>query len=280
MTGMESIGLKDRVVLVTGGARGLGYAYAKCLLAEGAKVALHDGGVDPDGGSPDPTMVMEAAERLGAGVLPIPNLLGDRASCRAVVEHAIDHFGQIEAVIHNAGVVIWRETLDVTEEELRSATAINHETAFWIAQAALEHMRDAGFGRIVLTGSGWTMAALPGADRLSLYCLSKAAQFGLSMALGQDPTSADIKTNLLVPVAKTRVFVRDVAPGELEPAKVAGVAAWLASPACKVTGQVIRAADGKVSVHAMTELAGRDLGEAARDPAAAGAAIMGMVQAS
>lgn len=272
--------LKDRVILVTGAARGLGLAYAKCLLAHGAKVAMHDGGVDPDGNNPDPNVIADAARALGSdSVLPVPGLLNSRQECAAVMDAVLERFGRIDGLINNAGVVIWQDTTDVDAETFASASAINHEAAFWLSQEALIRMRAQGYGRIVLTSSAWALHPYPGSGELTLYAQSKAAQFGLGMALANGTGHPDILVNVVAPVANTRIYVSGVAPGRLEPEAVAGTVAWLTSPACTITGRVLKVADGNLSVIELAEKGDVHLGAESADPAACGAAIEALLSA-
>ncbi|MEM9549680.1 MAG: SDR family oxidoreductase [Pseudomonadota bacterium] len=267
-------GLSDKVILVTGAARGLGLAYAHCLVRHGARVAMHDGGVDPDGMQPDASVVRTAcADFAEAQVLPVTGLLNSRADCAALVETVIRRFGRIDGLIHNAGLVLWAETTEVDDARFRTSSTINHEAAFWLCHAALPVMRRQDYGRIVLTSSGWALGANPGSERLTLYAMSKAAQFGLGMALAHGTGHPDIKVNVVAPVANTRIYVSQVPEGKLMPEAVAGTVAWLVSSACDVNGQLLKVADGDVSVAALSDQGTAHLGERATDPAACGAAI-------
>lgn len=269
-----SIDLKNRVIMVTGAARGLGLAYSKSLLECGAVVAMQDGGVDTDGENPDPQVIENAAADLGSeNAFPIAGLLNSRKDCATLIETVITRFGRIDGIVVNAGVVIWRDTAEVDETDFRSSSAINHEAAFWLCQAALPHMREAGFGRIVLTSSGWALGPYPGSDQLTLYCLSKGAQFGLGMALAEGAGHPDIKTNVIAPIADTRIYASEVEKGRLRPQSVAGTVAWLMSPDCQVNGQLLKVADGNVSVLQITEIGSAFLGETAENPGECGNAV-------
>ncbi|QBF33118.1 SDR family NAD(P)-dependent oxidoreductase [Thalassococcus sp. S3] len=272
--------LKDKVILITGAARGLGYAYAEMLVAQGARLAVHDGGVSKDGADPDPKIIEEAAMRLragGADIQALPGLLNSRSACHAVVEAVLDRFGRIDGLIHNAGLVLWADTVEVDEALYRRNGEVNHEAAFWLCQAVLPTMRAQGFGRIVLTTSGWALKALEGSDRLTLYCLSKGAQFGLMRAMAYGAGHAGIRTNAISPVADTRIYTRKVEPGRLSPGSVASTVAWLVSPDCEMTGYVVRAADGKVALMQMVETEEAVLdAEALADPKAAGSVLRGL----
>jgi NAD(P)-dependent dehydrogenase (short-subunit alcohol dehydrogenase family) len=278
----RELGLEGRAVLVTGAGRGLGRAYAACLARHGARVVVHDAGVDEDGGNPDLACAEAVAEELrGAGgtAFAVTEVLRDRASCRRVVDAALDYFGRLDALIHNAGLVVWRDPAEVDEVLYATLSGVNTEAAFWLCSAALPAMRAAGFGRIVLTTTGWALGPSEGSDELVLYSHGKGAQLGLAMALAKGAGHPGILTNAIAPVANTRMFKGAVPRDRLKPELVAGAVAWLASPACGLTGCLVRASDGTLALVRLTDVATRELGESASDPAAAGTALAEMADA-
>lgn len=239
---------------------------------------MHDGGVDLDGNAPDPGVISESVSDLDSeSVLAMPGLLNSKQDCGAVVRTVVEHFGRIDGLINNAGVVLWRDTLDVSEEEFVSSSTINHEAAFWLSQEVLVHMRKQGYGRIVLTSSTWALKPYPGSTELTLYAMSKASQFGLGMALANGTGHEGILVNVVAPVANTRIYASEVPPGKLKPEDVAGTVAWLVSRQCTVNGKVLRVADGEVSALELKETASEHLGSRATDPAQCGAVIERLV---
>lgn len=278
----NDLGLEGRVVLVTGAGRGLGRAYAETLARQGARVVLHDGGLDQLGAAPDPGVAEAAAAAIreaGGSTLAVTEVLSDAASCRRVVAAALEAHGRLDGLIHNAGLVIRADIAEADEAQFATSNAVNNEAAFWLCAAALPAMRDQGYGRIVLTTSGWALVPWKGSDRLTLYSHGKGAQFGLAVALAEGAGHEDIKTNAISPIADTRVFTGPVEPGHLRPEMVAGAVAWLASPACSLNGAVVKAADGEVAIQRLATVGSRDLGEAAADPVATGAALRLLAEA-
>lgn len=270
--------LTERVILVTGAARGLGLAYTRVLIECGATVLMQDAGVDKDGGAPDPGVVEATARDLASPTAyPLGGLLDSEEACRAVVQTAFDRFGRLDGLIHNAGLVHWVDLPDVDQDIFRRASAINHEAALWLCKASLPIMRAQDYGRIVLTSSGWALQPHPGSGELALYSHGKGAQLGLGIALAHGAGHPNVLTNILVPIANTRIYVSDVPEGKLAPEAVAGTAAWLVSPACKIKGQVLRVADGRIALMEMKEVGERQLGARARDPAACGEAITDLI---
>ena len=96
------------------------------------------------------------------------------------------------------------------------------------------------------------------------------------MALAKGSGHPGIFTNVMAPIANTRMYSGDVAEGRLRPESVAGAVTWLASPACDLNGWIVKAADGTLALQRLTEVATRNIGAEAEDAVAAGAALTAM----
>jgi NAD(P)-dependent dehydrogenase (short-subunit alcohol dehydrogenase family) len=245
----EPIRLDGEVVLVTGGGRGLGRAYALLLAQLGARVIVDDAGVDPDGSGSDAALAEGVAEEIiqSGGVAEASVLdISTRDRARAVVALAAQRFGRLDVLVHSAGLVDRSSIESVTEAGWSQARAVNIDAPLWLTQAALEVMRPAGYGRIVLSVSGHGFYVSQGAG-LPAYAMGKAAQFGLMNALASECVGSGILVNAVSPVAATRIYTGVTRAG-LEPERVAPGVAYLASRACTNTGTVLRAAGGHFSI--------------------------------
>jgi NAD(P)-dependent dehydrogenase (short-subunit alcohol dehydrogenase family) len=241
------IDFTGQVVLVTGAGRGLGRSYALLLAERQATVVVHDAGVGVDGSGGDRSVadaVVDEIRRSGGSSVAAYEKLRDRADCRALVEGVHSQFGRVDALVHSAGLVI-RAPLDEIDEELwRRSQSVNVDAAFWLVQAVLPTMLEQGYGRIVLTTSGYGLGPADHARDLAAYCSAKAAQYGLVNGVAW-AAGDGVLVNTVAPVAATRIYSRRVEPGELTPEQVAPGVVFLASNACDVTGVVLTAAGGR-----------------------------------
>jgi NAD(P)-dependent dehydrogenase (short-subunit alcohol dehydrogenase family) len=184
--------------------------------------------------------------------------LEERLGCRRVIEFALDRFGRIDALIHNAGLVVFAG-LEATDQAIWDRmTAIGIDAPFHLTRTAIPHMRRSGYGRIVLTTSGRAMRVRDCVPDLVAYSAAKMAQVGLMVGLASELSGLNICVNAISPVAATRVLRRS-AP-ELLPELVAPGVAFLASSACTMSGVVLHAAGGRFSVSTWGRSEGVDLG--------------------
>ncbi len=250
-----------QVVAVTGAGRGLGAAYAKLLADQGASVLVHDAGVDHDGSGGDPAVAQAVAEEIthdgGRAVSLTRNLL-DPDACDEVVETALSSFGRLDALVHNAGLVIWEDTAHPSDEAWSRTMAVNADAGFRLIRRALEPMRANGYGRIVVTTSGRATDPDGAAPGLVSYAAAKMAVLGLMVGFRANVREHDIHLNAISPVAATRVLRRS-APG-LTPESVAPAVAWLCSAHVRESGLIVEAAGGRFSLARFTSGHEVDLG--------------------
>src|SRR5215213_2588276 len=233
----------SRIVLVTGAAGGIGAAITKALIGAGHSVAA----VDRDA---------EGLKRLAASerIHPITADLAGETACREAVASAVAHFGRLDAVINNAGVGVsslrpdaeidWPKIEELTCETWDNFFAINTRAPWLITQAALPHMRQGGFGRIVnVTTSFRTML------RILPYGATKSALESMSSVWAQELERDRITVNVLIPGGPTDTAIISDGAGwdrakMLRPQIMGPPACWLISDdAAGYTGQRIIAAN-------------------------------------
>jgi NAD(P)-dependent dehydrogenase (short-subunit alcohol dehydrogenase family) len=181
-----------KVVLITGGSRGLGLVLARQFCAEGARVALL---------ARNPDELARAREELvqqrGGEVLAISCDLLDRAQIDAAVQNVVDQFGGLDVVINNAGIIEIGPLEHMRREDFQRAMNLHFWAPFDLIMQALPHLRRRGGGRIVNIASLGGRMAVP---HLAPYCASKFALVGLSDALRAE-------------LARDRIHVTTVTPG-------------------------------------------------------------------
>jgi NAD(P)-dependent dehydrogenase (short-subunit alcohol dehydrogenase family) len=239
-----------QTVLVTGAGRGLGAAYARAFAAGGANVIVHDAGVNLDGSGGDPTVADAVAQEIG-GTASYEDIRREDG-CRALVDGALARFGRIDAIVHNAGVLVFEE-LEKAHNSWDAVLEVSLHAPFHITRAAWPAMKKQMYGRLVFTTSGRAMHLEDSVAGMAAYNAGKMGAFGLMLVVAAEGAEHGIRANAISPVAETRMLQRSVEPGELAPELVAPAVVHLASPQCTSNGIVVRAAGGAFGTVAWEE---------------------------
>ncbi|HEX6700279.1 MAG TPA: SDR family NAD(P)-dependent oxidoreductase [Gaiellaceae bacterium] len=239
---MTDVRFDGRVVLVTGAGRGLGTAYARAFASRGASVVVHDAGVEMDGSGGDPTIANAVAREVG-GAACTENLETEDG-CRRTIDFALDRFGRLDVVVHNAGLVVFEE-LDDAHRSWERLRRVNVDAPFHLTRLAFPPMREQGYGRFVFTTSGRAMSMERTRPGLAAYAVGKMAHFALMIVTAAEGEPHGICANAVAPAARTRMLSRLVEPGELEPEQVAPGVLFLASEQCTFSGRVLEAGGGE-----------------------------------
>ncbi len=245
----SSFDLKDRVAIVTGGARGIGRAVAETFVRAGAKVIVADAGLGIDGSGADPAVADEAARTIGARAFPRDIAEPDAAP--ALVDLALSEYGAVDVVVNNAAILRDAFIFKAKREDFEQVLQTNLTAAFALLAAATPAMREAvkqgrPAGRIVNIVS---TAGLYGNFGQAAYASSKAALVGLTRVVAMDMARSGVLCNAVAPFAATRVTESIQPANEAQaqykdralsvPAEyVARVVGWLCAPGCTVTGQL------------------------------------------
>ena len=236
---MNQIDLKGRTAIVTGGARGIGYAAARRLLASGASVVLWD-------------IEAAALDQAVASLKPTGHVrtavvdVTAEASIAKAVDALIGESSRIDILINNAGIAGGNGPLWQLEPKVwRRVVEVNLIGPYLVCRAVVPHMMVAGYGRIVNIAS---IAGKEGNPNASHYSASKAGLIGLTKSLGKELATKNILVNCVTPAAsQTEQFgqmtqahidyMRSKIPMDrfVLPEEIAAMVAWLSSEDCAFT---------------------------------------------
>ncbi|ATI82197.1 SDR family NAD(P)-dependent oxidoreductase [Sphingobium yanoikuyae] len=246
---MSELRYDDRVIVITGAGRGLGRAYAELLGARGARVVVNDPGsaVRGEGIDVGPAAeVVAAIQAQGGDAIVSTDSVATPEGGRAIIEAALDHYGRIDGLIHNAGNVRYGSMQDLSQEDFDAVLDVHLRGAFHVARAAFPHMCKARYGRIILTSS---IGGLYGNRDCVNYGMSKSGMIGLNNVLALEGEAEGVKSNIIVPGAVTRMAegldISQYPP--MGPELVSPVVAWLAHESCSVTGEMLVSIAGRVA---------------------------------
>ncbi|WBQ15825.1 SDR family NAD(P)-dependent oxidoreductase [Sphingobium yanoikuyae] len=246
---MSELRYDDRVIVITGAGRGLGRAYAELLGARGARIVVNDPGsaVRGEGIDAGPAAeVVAAIKAQGGDAIVSTDSVATPEGGRAIIEAALDHYGRIDGLIHNAGNVRYGSMQALSQEDFDAVLDVHLRGAFHVARAAFPHMCKARYGRIILTSS---IGGLYGNRDCVNYGMSKSGMIGLNNVLALEGEAEGVKSNIIVPGAVTRMAegldISQYPP--MGPELVSPVVAWLAHESCSVTGEMLVSIAGRVA---------------------------------
>ncbi|OWJ76491.1 dehydrogenase [Haematobacter missouriensis] len=236
----------DRVVVITGGAQGIGRACAERFLSEGAKVVLAD---------VDTSRLARTAEEIGTAetVLPVTTDVSRKADVDALIAAAVAQLGRVDVMVNNAGVCPVADFLDFTEEQYDRTLAVNLKGAFLGTQAAARAMIAAGRGGVIINMSSINSGLAN--PSVAPYAISKGgmnqvtstaavalAPHGIRVCgVGPGTIATEIIKGAFTERAGMNAILARTPMGRLgEPEEIAGVVAFLASSdASYITGETI-----------------------------------------
>jgi NAD(P)-dependent dehydrogenase (short-subunit alcohol dehydrogenase family) len=252
--------LDNKVAIVTGGAKGIGYAIARRFLEEGARVTIAD--IDDEAGP-------RAAAELGVfgRVRYVECDVGERLDVRNMVAATIDAFGDIDILVNDAAMLVKADFLDLDEADFDRVLRVNLKGAFLCGQAVARHMVDrikAGGapGSIVNLSSVNAIFAIAdqvpysvskgGLNQLTRVMALSLAKYGIRVnAIGPGSIATEMLESVMTDPAVRRTILSRTPLGRIgEPREIAAIAAFLASDeASYITGQTIYADGGRLPLN-------------------------------
>jgi NAD(P)-dependent dehydrogenase (short-subunit alcohol dehydrogenase family) len=246
---MPELRFDNRVAVITGAGRGLGRAYALLLASRGAKVVVNDPGGSLKGEGVDvgpAEAVVREIRSAGGEAVACAESVATPAGGKAIIQAALDQFGRIDILIHNAGIVRRASLEEITYEDFETVLDVHLRGAFHVVRPAFPRMCKAGYGRIVLTSS---VNGLYGNSNVVNYCVAKAGTLGLSNVVALEGAAKGVKCNAILPGAVTRMAegLDTSAYPPMTPDMVAPVVGWLAHESCSITGEMLSSMAGRVA---------------------------------
>ena len=246
---MNTIDLKDRCAVITGGAAGIGLAIGRRFAASGARVAVWD---------LDAKAAREAAAALGGGPhLALEVDVADEGSVQRATDRTAAAFGRIDILVCSAGITGPNTTtLEYPPEAWRKVFDVNVHGVFHCNRAVGGKMLERDYGRIDNIAS---IAGKEGNPNASAYSASKAAVIGLTKSIGKELAKTGIRVNCITPAAVKTAIFDQMTPQHIEfmlskipmgrfgqVEEIASIVAWLASEECSFsTGAVFDVSGGR-----------------------------------
>jgi NAD(P)-dependent dehydrogenase (short-subunit alcohol dehydrogenase family) len=249
---MSEMRFDGRVALVTGAGRALGRAHAMLLAERGAKVVVNDLGGNADGTGGDAGPAHEVAREisnLGGQAIASTDSVSDPAGAEAMVAAAIGHFGRLDIVVNNAGILTADDFPSVAPDVFQRHLSVHLIGSFNVTRAAWPHFVEQGYGRVLMTVS----SGMLGSGGVISYASAKFGVVGLMRTLAQLGAPQGITVNAFAPAAFSRLIgnpqiraraglsadASQVAAGRGTPEQVVPPAAYLVHESCHATGEII-----------------------------------------
>lgn len=254
---MADIRFDNRVAIVTGAGGGLGRSHALLLASRGAKVVVNDlgGAVDGSagGGHRPADAVVEEIKKAGGQAVANYDGVDTMAGAEKIVATAKEAFGKLDIVINNAGILRDVSFVKMTEEDWDKVLRVHLSGSMYVTKAAWPLLREGGYGRVVFTTSA---AGLYGNFGQANYSSAKLGIVGLAKTLAHEGAKYNIKSNVIAPIAKSRMTETVMPPPMLEkllPEYVSPVVGYLSSEECPDTAQIYAVGGGYISRVAIVE---------------------------
>lgn len=229
-----TVNFEGRVVLVTGGTRGLGRTFSECAAAAGARVVVGSTSEDDNG-------TIEAITASGGDAVHLP---GNVEDADELVAKIVSDHGRIDAIIHNAGFVRDKTLRKMSDEQWHEVMGVHLTASFKLTRAAWPHFEEQGEGRFVFISSA---SGLYGNFGQGNYAAAKIGMYGLARSIAWEGMRTNIMANCVCPVGATTMNSANWSEEDKRIRKaeyVAPIVVYLAHRDCRESGSIFEASAG------------------------------------
>jgi len=243
----QKLQFSGKVAIITGAGGGLGKSYALLFASRGAKVVVNDLGSSFTGegkSSKAADVVVEEIKKAGGEAVANYDSVEDGDK---IVKTALDTWGRVDIVINNAGILRDTSFLKMQDKDWDLIYRVHLKGSYSVTKAAWPHMRDQGYGRIIMTSSA---AGIFGNFGQANYSAAKLGLLGFAKTLAQEGEKKNILVNTIAPMAGSRMTETILPPDlvkELKPEYVAPLVAYLCHESCTENGQLFEVGAGWIA---------------------------------
>ncbi len=245
---MSEVRYDGKTVVVTGGGGSLGRAYCLLFASRGANVVVNDlgGSFSGEGASKSAAdKVVDEIVAMGGKAVASYESVSTIEGAEKTMQVAKDAFGSVHMLINNAGILRDVSFAKMSEEDWDKIMEVHMRGAFCMTKAAWPFFRDQSFGRVILTASA---AGIYGNFGQTNYSAAKLGLYGMGQTLAHEGKKYNINTNVIAPVARSRMTETVMPPPLLEklrPEAVAPLVGWLCAEESKESGSLFEVGAGR-----------------------------------
>src|SRR5580693_7997197 len=243
---MSDLRFDNRVVIVTGAGNGLGRSHALLFASRGARVVVNDLGGGHTGGGKSSSAADRVVEEIkDAGGQAVANYDSVEDGAK-IVQCALDTFQRVDIVVNNAGILRDTSFPKMSDQDWDLIYRVHVLGSFRVTQAAWNHMRDAGYGRVIMTASA---AGIYGNFGQANYSMAKLGLHGFAQTLAIEGKKRGVQVNTIAPIAGSRMTETILPPdvvAALKPEFVSPLVAWLCHESCEENGGLFEVGGGYI----------------------------------